>query len=138
MKIKNILIPLDDSTRTLESINSVKSLFGDKEVVIYVLHIIDDYKFALSEFGNLDEEKVLSMNILNKAEEMLPSYNVNKISKLATGTSIAKDIVDVIDENNIDAVIMTKTGKGFYHKFILGSVTSRLLKISPVPVTIIP
>ncbi|KMT21889.1 universal stress protein [Clostridium cylindrosporum] len=138
MKIKNILIPLDESEKTLESVNTVKSLFNHQEVVIHVVHVVNRYKIALSEPSNPHEDQLKSLNILNKAEKMLSGYKVNKITQIATELSIAMDILKVINENNIDAVFMTKTGKGFFDKYIIGSETSRLLKISPVPVIVTP
>lgn len=140
----NILIPLDESEKTFESLNMIELLSKNEDLIIHLLHIIDevdvlDNKFPVysdPRYRNGLKEK--SKEILNKAESLLKEYKVNKISISGASSSVVKDILKAIEENNIDIVIMTKTGEGFYHKYIIGSITSRIIKLSPVPVIIVP
>ncbi|KMT21886.1 universal stress protein [Clostridium cylindrosporum] len=138
MKIKNILIPLDDSERTLESINTTKVLFDKDKAAIKLLHIVDNYDVRGIDARNPNTASDLSKDVLDKGESLLNGYNVEKIAVLGSHSSVVTDILKTIDSNEVDLVIMTKTGKGLFDKYIVGSVTSHILKRSPVPVMIIP
>ncbi|MEG0641953.1 MAG: universal stress protein [Clostridium sp.] len=138
MKFKRILVPIDKSDKTLESIKTLTTLFPKEEVEIILLHVIDEIKiqsvdYVSSEF--MDAITTLSHTVLNRAGDLLQGYQVEKISTLGNP---AKEIFDTIKNKNIHLVIMTKTGQGVLDKYIIGSVTSKIVKKSEVPIMIIP
>lgn len=134
---KRILIPLDNSQKTFESLNKLKSLFHSKDVSVTLLNIMETYDLAIAEFGDPKAVIDASNKILDIAADLIPEYEVDKISIPASKSSIVNDIMNVVDKENIDVIIMTKTGKGFYDKYIIGSTTSRILKIGTVPVLMV-
>lgn len=138
MEKKNILIPLDNSDMTYKSLYTLQSLFNSDDVVVHLLNIVNNYEINSSDFDNPTISKEISEAILAKGKSIIPEYNVNTISLVNIGSPIASDILSVITDTKIDTVIMTKTGKGFYHNYVIGSVTSRIVKISPVPVVVVP
>ncbi|MEG0371908.1 MAG: universal stress protein [Clostridium sp.] len=138
MNIKNILIPLDDSEKTFQSINAVKSFFSSDSCVIYLLHIVDNYDVKSTDTSDSGVCTQLSKDILTKGHSLISDYNVKEISLMGSHSSVATDILETITNKKIDLVVMTKTSKGFFDEVIIGSVTSGILKKSSVPVMVIP
>lgn len=138
MNIKNILIPLDDSEKTFESIDTIKTLFNPKEVHVTLFHVVDNYDIVTTNFNDPAAPEPLSKDIMDKAESLLEGYDITKNAILGSHASVVRDLLSTIDKNNIDVVIMTKTGKGFFDQYIIGSVTSSIIKRSPVPVIVVP
>lgn len=138
MNLKNILIPLDESEKTFDSLETVKALFRPEDVTITLLHIVDNYDVVTTNPLDPEAPKELSKEIINKGASKLEGYNVNTISILGSHASVVVDILTAIEKNNIDLVVMTKTGKGFFDRYIVGSVTSHIIKRSPAPVIVVP
>ena len=138
MAFKRILVPVDKSEKTLKSIESLKSLFRKEEVQIVLLHVIDEFNISAVDYVSaefMETVTTLSHSVLNRAGDLLKEYDVEKVSALG---SPAKEIFNTVEEKNIDLIIMTKTGAGIVDKYILGSVTSKVVKKSEVPVMVIP
>lgn len=138
MQKKHILIPLDNSEKTFESINLVKSLFNSENVTVTLLNVMDTYDLSIAEFGSPIVAKDASEEILTKAEDLIKEFKVNRLSIPGSNTSVVNDILDVAEKEDSDIIIMTKTGRGFYDKYIIGSTTSHVLKRSSIPVLIVP
>lgn len=76
--------------------------------------------------------------ILSKAESLFEGYKVNPAAKMGSQSSVATDILSFIDNKNIAYIVMTKTGKGFFDKYIIGSITRHILSKSPVLIMLMP
>ena len=50
----------------------------------------------------------------------------------------AEGIVNYAEKNQIDLIVMTTRGRSGLGKFFLGSVASKVISTSPVPVLVIP
>ncbi|KMT22183.1 universal stress protein [Clostridium cylindrosporum] len=138
MTVKRVLVPIDKSEKTLKSIEQLKLLFRKEEVQVVLLHVIDDFNVAAVDYVSaefMDAVTTLSNSLLDRAEGLLPGYTVEKISILG---SASKEIFNTSSEKNIDLIIMTKTGSGLVDKYILGSVTSKIVKKADIPVMVIP
>ncbi len=138
MAFKRILIPIDKSDKTLKSLETVKDLFSKDDVQIVLLHVIDEFNVSAVDYVSpefIDSVTELSHTVLARAAEQVSEYDVEKISTLGTP---AKVIFETVEKNNIDLILMTKTGSGIVDKYILGSVTSKVVKKADVPVMVIP
>lgn len=138
MGFKRVLIPIDKSDKTLKSLETVKDLFSKDDVQIVLLHVIDEFNVSAVDYVSpefIDSVTELSHTVLARAAEQISEYDVEKISTLGTP---AKIIFETVEKNNIDLILMTKTGSGIVDKYILGSVTSKVVKKADVPVMVIP
>lgn len=138
MHFKTILIPIDKSEKTLKSIENLKNTFLKKEAKVVLLHVIDEFNVSAMDYISpdfLDSVKELSNTVLDRAAKELEGYDVEKISTIGTP---ATEILGLLPKKNVDLIIMTKTGSGIIDKYIIGSVTSKVVKKTDVPVMIIP
>ena len=51
---------------------------------------------------------------------------------------MARTIIDIAQEKGVDAIIVGKRGAGRVAGLLLGSVSQKLVSLSPVPVTVVP
>lgn len=144
MKIEKILWPTDFSSNAEKALPYVKSLTRQYGAEIYVLYVIRDIAHHESWYGEFGKTHINELmewahksatkrldQICDKYMDGCPLY----VKHVAVGDP-AEEILKVIDTEQIDMVVMASHGeKG---KFRFGSVTEKVLKNSPVPVTAVP
>jgi len=135
MNKKNILIPLDESKRSLHSIDFVKSFFSSDSVNITLMHVKD--LVVINSFSYENEIDTAAKNgerVLDRAKFLLKDYQVETFF---TFGHPSKEILAKAEQDNIDIIVMTKsTKKGLTR--IIGSVTSAVVKDSECVVMIVP
>ena len=144
MDLNKILWPTDFSSGAEKALPYVRSLTQQYGAEIHVLYVIEDIAHHESWYGDFDKKRVEELmeraqklakkrldQICEKYLEGCPLY----IKHFAVGDP-AKEILKLIDSEKVDTVVMASHGaKG---NFRFGSVTEKVLKNSPVPVTTIP
>ncbi len=144
MIAKHILWPTDFSKISETALPHVKSLSEKKDAEIHVLYVIEDTAHHDGWYGAFDEKHVEDLmehakktaakrlgQICEKYLEGCPLY----IKHVAVGDP-AKEILKFIKDGNMDMVVMASHGEKGNFRF--GSVSEKVLKNSPIPVTIIP
>ncbi len=144
MEIRKVLWPTDFSSRAEAALGYVKSLSRDYNAEIHVLHVYEDIVHHETWYGEFDEKHMegLMQKVRKRAKERLeqicerhlegcPLY----IKHVVIGDP-AKEILKFIEQEQVDLVVMSTRGKSGQFRF--GSVTERVTKHSPVPVTTIP
>jgi nucleotide-binding universal stress UspA family protein len=144
MDIKKVLWPTDFSRTAEAALDYVKSLSQNYNAEIHVLHVFEDVIHHQGFYGEFEEKHVkkLMEQARTRAKERLeqicerhlegcPLY----IKHFAVGDPAAV-ILDLIEKEKVDLVVMATVGES--RNFRFGSVTERVVKNSPVPVTTIP
>ncbi len=136
---KKILLPTDGSTYADQEVERVVNLIADDGEII-----------VLSVAGRLTSSAFQSRKNIKKVNEKLKrdaqkyadnmaskfddSYNVKKM--VLTGFP-AETIKKVTEKEGVDLIIISASGKGGLHKFVIGSVAEKVLKDSEVDVLLI-
>ncbi len=135
-KIK-ILVPLDSTERSMDSLNWLKKVFSKDVISITIMNVIEmvitnnTVDPIQNGFDNLGEQSKL---LLDKAMEKLEGYEVEKFTVWGYA---GDEILKKAKENNYDIIIMTKSSKkGLYR--LVGSVTSKVVRNAQVAVIVIP
>ncbi len=144
MGVKKILWPTDFSKISEKALPYVKSLTEKYDAEIHVLYVIEDVAHHDGWYGAFEEKHVKELmahanktaskrlgQICEKYLEGCPRY----VKHVAVGDS-AKEILDLIEKENVDMVVMASHGEKGNFRF--GSVAEKVMKNSSVPVTIIP
>ena len=144
MKIKRILWPTDFSKNAEKALPYVQSLTQQYGAEIYVLYVIQDIAHSepwYGEFGENHMDELMEWahksatkrlaQICDKYMDGCPLY----VRHIAVGDP-AEEILKLIETEQVDMVVMASHGEKGKYRF--GSVTEKVLKNSPVPVTAIP
>ena len=141
MKLKNILVPIDFSDFSYNALVYSFFLAEKFKANITVIHVVSLYSESFTEkdqLGKVDKfieeheqkRKQMLENTRKKAKIKGRSFE----TKLIRSLSISGGILDFIKENNFDMVVMGNHGNTGLKKFFAGSVSERLLRLSPIPV----
>ena len=132
----NILIPLDGSEpsfRALEFAAKLGPLAGAKFTILVIHHYI---------VGRTKVTDVLSQEdvdaLLTKSAAMALSLGLKQVAALEVKSrDVSHAIVSYAEENDIDLIIMGASGMGQIKSYIIGSVSTEVLRKSVCPVTIV-
>jgi nucleotide-binding universal stress UspA family protein len=131
--MKNVLIPIDGTERSIKSITLAKKLFQPGDVKIRLLMIREDV-IAPVPSDELDPAVGRAKELMDKAAAMLSDYDVTPT--IIFGRA-GEDILKCAKKDGTDIIIMTKsTKKGWIQA--IGSVTAYVVKYSPCMVLIVP
>lgn len=136
MTKKKILVPLDGTDRSMHSLSWLKKLFKEDKVTVTLMtikEIVIANDIAIT--NSVIEQAQKDMDtILNKAEEQLKGYEIEKYSDFG---SAPDKILLKAKLDNYDIIIMTKSNKKGLARMI-GSVTNKVLKNANTLVIVVP
>ena len=144
MEVSRVLWPTDFSRSAEKALPYVTDLTQKYGAEIHVLYVIEDIAHHDSWYGDFDKTHVDKLmewadksakkrldQVCEKYLDSCPLY----IKHIAVGDP-AREILKLIDKEKVDLVVMASHGSRGDFRF--GSVTEKVLKNSPVPVTTIP
>lgn len=126
---KKILLPTDGSGYAEQEVDRVSNLISDGGEII-ILSVAG--KLTSSAFQR--RKNIRKVNEVLKKEAETAVANMEKLfdSSLNVKTMVrvgfaAEVIIDVAKEENVDLIVISASGKGGLHRFILGSVAEEVL-----------
>ena len=145
---KRILVPTDGSENAERAGEYAISLADLSGADIIVLNVIDTYYLnAITQPDvreSVDEELRTSVKkAIERFEEKIEENKCNGTCQNVNFKILIKEgkpvdvILKTIDEEEIDQVIIGKSGKHGLERFLLGNTTERVLKEAKVPVNVI-
>lgn len=133
MKINKILIPVDGSKRSLEAIEYAQSIISAEGAEFHLINVTE-MNYIVQEDLQKELFKV-SDKILQDAAQSVKKHKV--VKKSVVGVPY-KEIVDYAEVNNIDLIVITRMGISGLQRYVIGSVTSKVVSHSHIPVLVIP
>ncbi len=144
MEVKKVLWPTDFSSSAEKALPYVTDLTQKYGAEIHVLYVIEDIAHHEGWYGEFEKthidklmewaDKSAKKRLEQVCEKYLDSCPLY-VKHIAVGDP-AQEILKLIDEEKVDLVVMASHGAQGNFRF--GSVTEKVLKNSPVPVTTIP
>ena len=136
---KKILLPTDGSTYADQEVERVEKLLAeDGEVIV------------LSVAGRLTSSAFQPRRKVKKANEKLKKdaqrFVDNMAAKFSDDMNVTKMVVtgfpaekikEVADEEDVDLIIISASGKSGLHRLVLGSVAEKVLKNSDIDVLLV-
>lgn len=140
---KRILVPLDGSVlaeRALEPALTVASQEQDGEVIFLGIPVYRD--IIVPNAAGFD--MLLPEQSLEKFREDVEAYLIEMkgawkrpgicLRTMVVDGDVASVIVDTAEEQAVDLIVMTTHGYSGFSRWLLGSVTERVLRSAPCPV----
>ena len=138
--LERILLPVDFSERSYGAARYVEALADKEETEISIVHVTTPLNYELSAMDvggtvlnelNADRTAELQQQLDAFAVEDLRAYRVKRY--LFEGDP-SRRIVDFAHEQHVNLIVMPTHGYGLFRRFLLGSVTAKVLHDAECPV----
>ncbi|MCL5981926.1 MAG: universal stress protein [Firmicutes bacterium] len=138
--MKKILVPIDGSHNSLEALKWARDMAEKYGSQIIILNIQKPVSYITPETISLREDPNLFAKIgekvIDAGLEAIKGTTVEVKTEVNFGDP-AEQILDVIDKEDVDVVVMGSQGITGIKKFLIGSVSNKILMHSSKPVMII-
>ena len=136
---KKILLPTDGSTYTDPEVERVKKLIDDDGEII-VLSVAG--RLTSSAFQSRRKVKKVNEKLKKDAQKFVDNMAAKfddslNVTKMVKSGFPAETIKQVTEEEGVDLIIISSSGKSGIHKFVLGSVAEKVLKDSEIDVLLV-
>jgi len=138
--LNKILLPVDFSDRSRGAARYARALAERYDSEILMLHVVEPirYEFSAMEFGGTVLTD-LAANRTAQARRRLENFleaelSGRRIRRMMLEGDAAQTIVDVARQEEVGLITMPTHGYGRFRRFILGSVTAKVLHDAQCPV----
>lgn len=142
--MKNIVVPIDFGDFSKRIINFSVEYAQDREIKLYFLHVLPlDVSYVVGDMGmqyvhgvqgNMIEADTKRLEELTDfiKEKKIP-YETEVVQGIASDT-----ILEKAKEVDAELILIGSHGHGALYEALVGSVTHDVLKITDIPVLIVP
>ena len=131
-----ILVPTDGSPAAEAAIDHAIDLAEKYSARVHGLYVVDATAFASIDAGSEMVVEALEQEGERAVEEVsdrAAAAGVEAETNVVTGTAY-RSILDYVESEGIDLVVMGTHGRRGIERFLLGSVTERVVRSADVPV----
>lgn len=133
---ESVLIPTDGSAAGAHAAEHGLSLAAALDATVHVLSVVDDTPLGLdvrSTISEREREQVATDAVDDVVSEAETHGVSNTVRHVEHGSPIER-ILEIIESNDIHAVVMGTTGRRGSDRILLGSVAEGTVRSAPVPV----
>lgn len=139
LSIKHILAPIDFSDRSRAAVTQASELARLFEAELTLMHVVPTVQtpstyrspaeIAKSEKTQIEASHLLEAKLKSMATDIAPAAN----AVLAAGEP-ARCIEDYVAAHDVDLLVMATHGLGGFRRYLLGSLTSKVLHDLEIPI----
>jgi nucleotide-binding universal stress UspA family protein len=133
---ERILVPTDGSPAAEAAVEQAVSLAAQYDATIHALYVVDTSAYSTLEAGAeviinaLEDEGEKAVGDIAAAAA---DADVEAETTVTAGTAY-RSILGYVDDHDIDLVVMGTHGRRGLDRYLLGSVTERIVRTATVPV----
>ena len=139
--LKTILVPIVFADASRQVVHQAAWLARRFHAEIILLHVVTPFSYpaGMLEGGDEITASDLHAKIIQKSEKelnetLLPELDGIQVTRLLLRGDAAEEIVKTARERNAGLIVMSTRGHGAFYRYLLGSVTSKILHENPCPV----
>lgn len=134
---QTILLPIDGSDETFASVGYGFELANQYDATVHAFYVIDGQKGG-AEFRDTEQQRLQKKGrgALTEIEHRGIKRDIAVTTAISEGVP-AKEIAQYIDNNGIDLTVMSSHGRSGVSRFVHGSVTERVLRLTNCPVLVV-
>jgi len=137
MSFNRILIPTDGSEAAFEGAEKGIDLTDELDAEMVVISVVEEALVDDKIYGSppVDTDRVrnLAQQSVEAVAETADERGLNVKTVVREGEP-SKEIVEYANEDDIDLIAIGTHGRGGFERALLGSVTDKVVRTSPVPV----
>jgi nucleotide-binding universal stress UspA family protein len=137
--VNSILVPVDFSASSKHALAYAIQLADTFGASLHVIHVLDD-SFAVAGYLEVyvgDYMEAAARQAAGELENLLTPEQKSR-HKAALAVRIGKPATEILgylgEHREVDLVVMATAGRGRVARFMMGSVTDRVLRAAPCPV----
>ncbi|QHS16422.1 universal stress protein [Halopenitus persicus] len=131
-----ILVPTDGSPAANAAIDHAIDLAKRYDARIHALYVVDGSAYSTLEAGSeivLEALESEGEEATDRVAEAAAEAGVETVTSVVNGTAY-RTITEYVDDNAIDLIVMGTHGRQGIDRYLLGSVTERVVRTADVPV----
>ncbi|MGI6721379.1 MAG: universal stress protein [Anaerovoracaceae bacterium] len=134
-----ILIPIDGSGYALRAVEYAAKLAEKFEATVDIIYVIVyeanfmDSAMVIESLG----EKAANEALTDAETEFAKHSNIKPGRIIEAGSSAANVVVNVAEKGKYDTIVMGSKGKSNLERFLVGSVSNRIMQHAPCTVTLV-
>lgn len=142
-----ILVPTDGSKPATEAAEhgfTLAKQFGATVHILYIIEVGDSR--TLNTYGGIDasllsEDGMASIEkeaaeVVERLETRANELGIETVTEIEQG-SARQDIINYVSDHDIELIVMGTHGRSGVERFLLGSVTERVIRTADVPVFVV-
>jgi nucleotide-binding universal stress UspA family protein len=129
---ESVLIPTDGSEPTRRAMETGIELAAEHDATVHGLYVVEPtYVVETGQVTETFQQK--GERIVSDVAEEAKAQGLSAVTEVWTGTAY-EEILDYADENDIAVIVMGTHGRTGLGRYLLGSVTQKVVRLSAVPV----
>lgn len=139
---KKILVPLDGSELSKEALSPAEKLAKtfDAEITLFqvvpFMPIYGSPELVTPLIIDEKQKEAAERDLTNLAEEV-KKRGIKVTATVRTGQQVAVEIIDFAKESGVDLIVMCTHGRSGFTRWVLGSVTHKVLTRAETPILLI-
>lgn len=141
LSIRKILLPVVFADASRQVAQQAAWLARRFHAEVILLHVVTPlhYPYGLLESGHEITARDLHAHVVQQAQENLdrslgPELDGISVTRVLLRGDPAREIVETARDRNVDLIVMSTRGEGPFYRFLLGSVTAKVLHEADCPV----
>jgi nucleotide-binding universal stress UspA family protein len=138
---RHILVAFDESPQSESALEHALRSFSD--ATITAVHVNDPHEWLTvgDEFDSFysevsyDRVQEAAQDTLSRAEEIAADHDREIKTEAVTGKP-SNEIINYAQNHDVDHIVLGSHGRTGLDRFLIGSVAERVVRRSPVPVTV--
>jgi nucleotide-binding universal stress UspA family protein len=141
--MKQLLVPTDFSENAMKAVFYASEIAAKKNAIVHLLHIIAPDSYVSVPFHSqesfMNELRMKHQEELRIIQTSIAENYPNVQTKIAVYDGlVSESITDYAANNQIDLIVMGTTGATGLKEVFMGSVTSKIIAKTTIPVIAIP
>jgi nucleotide-binding universal stress UspA family protein len=130
-----ILFPTDGSEGADAALSHALALAETFDATLHVLYVADSNRDSVTTVGRevVDALETEGQSVVDDVVERARAAGVSTVDEVVQGGP-HRTIVDYADARDVDVIVMATHGRTGLDRYLLGSVTAKVVRTSPVPV----
>lgn len=133
----SILVATDGSDNARAALEHALDLAAAVDAVVHVVTVVDPdspMRFGVAEVEELDDA---AQDVVDEIVRVYDDHDVEIRGDVRRGTPV-ETLLEYATESDADLIVAGQHGSGGLSDVLLGSTTDRLIRLSSIPVVVVP
>ena len=134
---RSVLVPTDGSDPASAALDLAVDVARADEAALHLLSVVDVASLGVDVRADIavDSLEESAREILETAERTAAAAGVDPAAtRVEFGTAIARAVRSYVADNDVDLIVVGTHGRTGFDRYVLGSVTEKLVRTATVPV----